>query len=415
MAIEGNTIKSMRFSGIGPANYQNFNIRNVPIVENFTVSRNIIEHCAWYQESNLGGDAAIGGIALAAGENVAVHDNRIENNGESYEYPICGIYIIYGENIDIKGNRIVNNGPLVPGVENTDIRSGKRGGIVIDKCVSFNYLDIKNAPIEDLDMENITLTEVMGEFGLPALQVHDNIVIQPLGHALSVTAKGPVSGGNNRFTSLDINIRGDWQSILAGTVYIFNLGISQNIPAMLLSFFNIFGSLDMQLTETIDLKDILIAFINTILGIYFSGGNVLFSNNQTTLELRGKETATGFPFEFDIALSSIFIFSMDDVGFMGNQSDCNFFIDLLFTNTAIFAVSARTCNNRFKEGLIFSLFSLLSMALVNSAAFNQATHCLYARGLKEPQGDTGNIVLFENFLCETFSDVFDGFFLFKKK
>ncbi|MCP5102691.1 MAG: right-handed parallel beta-helix repeat-containing protein, partial [bacterium] len=411
MAIDGNTIRSMRFNGIGPSGYKNVNIENVPIVENLTISRNIIEHCAWFGEGSLGGGAAIGGIVLAACENALIQDNRIENNGESYEYPVCGIYVIYGENIDIKGNRIVNNGPLVSGVKNPGIRPGKRGGIVIDMCISFNYHDIKNAPVEDVDMENITLAEVIGEFGLPALEVHDNTVIQPLGHAFAVTARGPVSVVNNRFTSRDINSGVGSRTVLAGTVYIFNLGVSQNYPALLNSYSKIFSP-DMKLSDTTPMNDMSAAYINAYLGTYCSDGNVLFSNNQTTLELRGKETAMGFPFEFDFALSSVFIFSMDDVGFMGNQSDCNFSIDLLFTNTAIFGVSVRTCNNRFKEGLIYSLFSLVSAALANAVTFNQATHCIYTQGSKELLEETGNIVLAGK-SCKEYSSMLDKFFKFQ--
>jgi hypothetical protein len=162
-------------------------------------------------------------------------------------------------------------------------------------------------------------------------------------------------------------------------------------------------------------EEILIAIANTLAGDYLPGGNVNFSNNQVTLELRGKEVAgTGSELKFeldpDTALSSIFIFSADDVGFMGNQSDCNFLIDLLFTNTAIFAVSARTCNNRFKEGLIFSLYSLLSLAFVNSAGYNQATHCLYARGKLESPDSSGNIKLFPSGFCDMIDNIFNKFF-----
>jgi hypothetical protein len=405
--IERNTIRSMRLSGIGPFK-QDFG-SHYPLVENLTIEGNLIESCAWLDDQNLS-ITAVGGVVLAAAENTAIHHNRIQNNGLTYKDPICGVYIKYGENIDISHNRIVNNGPIEFLID-ADIRTGKRGGIVIDTCVSFEYTDIRDAADDQVyTRQTLSLTEVAGEFGLHAFKAHDNVVMQPLGRALSLNVRGPVSILNNRFTTLDIDFRNSPETVWAGCVYIFNFGLSQNLVGLMISIFDLFN---IEITDNFNWQSILIPLINTVMGNYFPGGNVNFCNNQVTLELRGKEFAgrgSRPDIDLDFALSSILIFSLDDVGFMGNQTDCNFFIDALFTNTAIFAVSGRSCNNRFKEGLLLAFYSLFSLGLINTATNNQATHCLYARGKWEPNEGNGNIKIFPSQFCKPFESFFNKLF-----
>jgi hypothetical protein len=434
LEIEENRIHGMGLNGIGVVCF--FSLKNIGLmvsVENITIYRNKITNCIQQMPQDPTGNmqvstyAAVGGISLADCENLVVRENRIENNGESHKYPICGIYIHYGENVDISGNRILNNGPLVHGVKEIEIKPGKRGGIVIDDCVSFSYRDLKNAPsteIEDeLGSEIDGFTEVSGEFGIPALKVHDNIVTQPFGQALTVNALGPVSVVNNQFTTRDIDLKVNKQSLLGGAVYIYNLGKSQNWWGLLwLSLRNIKNASKTRKKEinfdgqNISFADYLNVARLNFLGLYYPCGNVMFNNNQTTLELKGKEISGVSSFDFDIAFSSQFICSQDDVSFIGNQSDCNFLLDFLFTNTAIFAVSTRISNNRFKEGLILALFSLFSVAMVNTTNFNQATHCLFSLGIlrKEPQGNAGNILLFDlaffdKSYCEKLNEITSNF------
>lgn len=400
ISIERNEIRYMGLAGIGVINLdESLNI------EDLTIYRNIIEKCLRQipKPETPPTNDIYGAITLAyCGNNLTILENRIVNNGKSYMYPICGIYILYGENIDISRNRILNNGPLQPLGTNEQLIKGKRGGIVIEECISFEYKKLDDT---DLDFS--------GKFGIPALKVHDNIVTQPLGQALWVSAKGPVSVVNNQFTTQDIDsaARGSNQ---AAAVYIYNSGVSQNLLGLF--WYSLKTFLKTRKIKLFDfdgkfliIENILVALFNTILGrYYFSGGNVMFHNNQTTLELRGKDLAdqSGFASDYDFGFCSQFIFSFDDVSFIGNQSDCNFFIDLLFTNTAIFAISTRTSNNRFKEGMIFSLLSLFSMAIANNNTNNQAAHCLLALGSSDYRVNTGNVVLFDQ-LCSWLVNYFE--------
>ena len=151
-------------------------------------------------------------------------------------------------------------------------------------------------------------------------------------------------------------------SLLAGTVFILNLGISKDLIGTVLSS---------------SFRDIARANMSSLVFalqriLYLPSGNVLFGNNQTTLDLRNME--------INFALSSQLIASLDDVAYNSNQSECTSLIDFVFTNTAIWAVTIRTNDNRFQEGVTQALYSLFSYGLMNTAATNQATHCLHVLG-----------------------------------
>ena len=69
--------------------------------------------------------------------------------------------------------------------------------------------------------------------GIPTLKIHENIVVQPLGHSLYAMVKGPVSVEGNQFTTLGID-KTNFLSRIAGTVLILNLGISKDLLAIAL-------------------------------------------------------------------------------------------------------------------------------------------------------------------------------------
>lgn len=405
ITVERNIIRNMGLAGIGV-----FTINETLNIEDLTICLNDLERCLMQIPEDITDEMVYGAITLASCENVIIRENRIVNNGVSYFQPVCGIYISYGEKIDISENRVLNNGPFVPNPNNEEPKKGIRGGIVIKMCAAFRY-----AHLWGKDEESY----FSGEFGIPALKVHNNIVTQPLAWALAVVAIGPVSVVSNQFITQDINLKANPLSIFGAAVFILDLGVSQNIIAQWFTpkdysandEHNPTTGAYVSGTNLIASPQYLI-LLNTIFGYLFSGGNVMFCNNQTTLELKGKELAsTGSEFKLDVdwAFSSQFIFSLDDVSFIGNQSDCNFLIDLLLTNTAIFGVSVRTSDNRFKEGLFFAFLSLFSKAMVNTVTNNQATHCIYASCSGSWGKCSGNIVLFEK-QCSWFVKALENMF-----
>jgi len=375
--IEENSISYMGLSGIAPpAFFKPGMIDLIPSVVGLTVYRNRIEHCLLQlpgvENTWTASAAGFGGIVLMGCENVLIHENRIENNGSDQSKPVCGILIFYGEKIDISGNRILNNGTRIIDTEESGI-AGLRGGVVILSTMAYLAHTLYSS------------TEWLAPDGIPAIKIHDNIITQPLGHALFLMALGPVSVTGNHLTSQGADYKANPLSLLAGTVFILNLGISKDL--MMLAFLAGFSSLA---KLNIDPSNIVVvqeqADENAWLRyLYMPSGTVMFSNNQVLLDLRNPDV--NFPF------SSQLIASLDDVAYCDNQSECSSLIDVLFTNTAIIAVTQRCNNNRFQEGFTLTRNSLFSYGFMNTAMGNQATHCLQVLGNINFVTTIGNNVL----------------------
>ena len=364
ISIEGNRIRNMDRNGIGVVGF--FSLENIALivsVEDLTIYRNHIEDCLQQIPDKISTimkmEMGFGGISLADCENLIIRENRIENNGKSHLEPVSGIFVLHGEKIDISDNRILNNGPRTSG-NDEDARPGMRGGIVIG-------LSFKRA-FHELFGEQEFLTPD----GIPAVKIHDNIVTQPLGQALFIMALGPVSVVGNQLTSQGADFRVNPLSLLAGSVFILNLGVSKDLVGWLLfpSIKNL-ASAGTGRIKAFDLTDASAAGV-LLAALYMPSGNVLFSNNQTTLDLRAPEV--------NFALSSQLIASLDDVSYVGNQSECTSLVDYVFSNAVIYAVTIRTNDNRFQEGVTIAVASLFSYGFMNTCTANQAMHCLFPLG-----------------------------------
>jgi hypothetical protein len=374
IAIEENTIQSMGLAGIGVEAF--FSLRRVGLlirVEDLTIYRNSISHCAQQTPEDLPetllGEIGFGGIVLTDCENALIQENRIEHNGINHLNPICGILILMGEKIEISNNRILDNGPRTS-LTNDNVRRGLRGGVVV--AMSFKALNSKQ----------ISDTDLLSPDGIPAVKVHDNIITQPLGQALILLAMGPISVVGNQLTSQGADFRVNPLSLMAGTIYILDLGISQDLIALLL--LASFRNLAAQNNATLQ-ANYRPTVANTLRRLlYLPSGTVLFANNQITLDLRTDE--------INLALSSILIASLDDVAFNSNQSNCNSLIDVILFDTVLFAVTVRSNDNRFQEGISMTFYSLFSYGFMNTATSNQSTHCLHVLGSLPIEAD--NRVLF---------------------
>lgn len=363
IAIEGNLITQMGLSGISSASLNNYTndagkTQNV-LINDVTIYRNVLMGCSTQVTANdLAGaekSPVFGGVILDSCENVTIQENRIENNGSSIGIPICGIYIAYGEKIIITDNQILNNGfsDSTP-----NIMPGTRGGIVI--AMTF----IPGVLIDSIPSFN----------GAPALKVHDNIVVQPLGHALFAVAYGPVSVEGNQFTSLGIDPNNVF-SKLAASVFIFDLGVTKDLFLT--------GILDLIYVTQVNTNDQKTPNLQLLLTLAFlPNGNVMFSGNQTMFDTRLGTKKDNFAF------SSQLIFSLDDVAFSTNQSECASVWTLdrqnantILINTVLFAASARSNDNRFLDGFGTKVsFSLFSFGHMNTAIGNEASNCLIVLG-----------------------------------
>lgn len=388
LRIEENEIRDMGLNGIGVVGF--FNLSTIGLltsVVDLTIYRNLIHHCLKQLPAEIPApmklEMGFGGIALADCENLVIRENRVEHNGKSHLEPVSGIFLLLGEKVDISDNRILNNGPRTP-EKDTDARPGLRGGIVIGmsfKPVRTEYFAGKYFTYQD---------------GIPAVKIHNNIITQPLGQALFIMAMGPVSVVGNQLTSQGADFRVNPLSALAGAVMIFNLGVSKDLLTWLIlssikqvALTNV--SFMAKAAGSIDFTGVASRVLP-----YFSlpSGNVLFANNQTTLDLSSPE--------INFALSSLFIFSLDDVSYSSNQSECISFVDIVVSNTVILAVTIRTNDNRFQEGLTRALFSLFSYGLMNTTTANQATHCLHALGHPLFFTKAANKVIYSTYCAATY-------------
>ena len=396
ISIAENTIKRMGLSGIGVVSFLKLETIQLMIqVENLTIYRNQISECAQQLPipipDTMFGQVGFGGIALTGCESAIIQENRIENNGISYLDPICGVFILFGDRIEISNNYIVNNGKLVPKTEKERPRRGLRAGIFISLSLASRIGELLG------DIADVVKTGLPFDDGVPAVKVHGNVVTQPLGQALFIIAIGPVSVVNNQFTSQDIDAQADFFTSIAGAVFILNLGYTiQEFLGLGLLKATQFGkaqynppSAAVATPNGFELQPGVFAAA-FFYGTFWPSGKVLFNDNQTTLDLRAIEP--------ELLFSSQFIFTLDDIGFSSNQSDCNTLIDVLVTNTWLMGFSIRTNDNRFREGLLFTILSLFSFGILNTNTYNQGSHCFLALASRPRlRVNRDNIVLFAQF------------------
>jgi hypothetical protein len=412
--IIDNLIEQMGMSGISVARF--FAMDETPdfiTVTGLLVTHNRIRQCLRLEvgevEEAVRDKIGFGGIALADVDTFVLRENTIEDNGAASPDPVCGVFVLHGEGIVMDGNVIQNNGmvdseaqPLVP---------GRRGGIV---------LGLARAPVQDVAVFGTSFTGAR-QTGVPAAHIHDNIVVSPAGRALEIVALGPVSVEGNELTAKGSIVRNQFtptagaaggktasflaalslssvsttnpvlafMDLLGGSaVAIFNLGVSNEIYLQLAGLSGLFLVDDLPTPAGDDDDE-----------RYFVGGNILFNDNQVVFDA----FAPGVSF----TLSSVLLFTLDDLSMEGNQCDCDLVLDFALLNALVVGWSIRVSDNRFKEGLLNTMFSGLTLALMNQTADNQSTHCLFPIGPAILANFTGNRALIELFsrnACRRFSD-----------
>ncbi len=395
--IERNLIYNMGSNGIGVASFWDLREKDEFItVDRLTIVDNEIRRCMLRNiadiPDNMLNSVGYGGIALADVDYLVIRDNVIENNGPSQLFPICGIFVLHGDGIEISRNRILNNGADRGDASAKNAHPGARGGIYIVFAVA------PRVPVEPKS-QGKTVPAPVG----PAAKIHDNIVSSPLGQALILAALGPVSVLGNQLTTHGVIRRQDSSTFWASTVLILNLGLSNELYFQMLGFVAVMlGQVKAKDTYTIE-GDTLVSpkpgLDDESLGQYLANGNVLFANNQCVLDLMDDIQ--------DLAISSIMIASLDDVGFHNNQCDCDLPPgDLIFSQVVLFGMSLRVTDNRFKEGLLGAWLSAMTLGLLNMTTNNQATHCLWIRGnMVENQPNTILASAFNPKICDPFERV----------
>ncbi|HLL70150.1 MAG TPA: DUF6519 domain-containing protein [Pyrinomonadaceae bacterium] len=401
--IEHNRIYRMGLNGISSVGFFNLAETNELIsVERLSIVFNEIRHCLRRPVAEISpamiNRIGYGGIALADADYLVVRDNFIEDNSPDPRSPVSGIFVLHGEGIEISRNRINNNGarPFRFDDAAQSARPGKRGGINIvyglAPTVAVRFKE-QHWPMQD---------------GVPAVKVHENIVSAPLGQALVMTALGPVSVVGNQFTSRGVTTALGSTGFLAATVLIRNLGLSNELYFQLLSFAAVeqakVTAPQATLTDSPTASQSGTRRDVRRLGRYLANGNVLFADNQCTLNLLEQGQTR--------ALSSIAIFSLDDIGFHSNQCDCDLLDDFIISQALVFGISVRVSDNRFKEGFFNAILSAMTFGMLNATTDNQATHCLLIRGWPQLVVSNPNIILqtlTSRSLCDRFDQVLRDF------
>lgn len=310
-----------------------------------------------------------GGIALASVERLVARDNVIADNGAGPAEPVCGVFVLHGEGIEIARNRVLDNGAPDAAANSAGGAGGSaatpkrgfRGGIALAYAL---------APAQTIPIEAFSgSAEAPVQNGEPAARVTDNVVTASSGQALSIGALGPVMIEGNAFTTRGIVRSGPSGGLAAAAVRIVNLGVSNEIMLQYLMY-GLFGK-----QQTIDpmgsfnpsrLDDF-------VFGRVMANGQVLFSDNQVNLDLLGIGSA--------FSVSSVFILTLDDVGFHDNQCEANqyLFDDVILASAMLFGSTTRMTGNRFKEGFLSAFFSAVTLAFfANTTTLNQGTHCFVA-------------------------------------
>ena len=387
--IERNRIYDMGMNGIGVVGF--FDLAGADefiTVEKLSIIGNDIRRCLRRTiapiSTGMLNSSGYGGISLADVEQLVIRDNLIADNGRDHLEPVCGIFVLHAEGMEISRNRILNNGP-----KNSEPASGAkiglRGGIIVVHAATPVVLFTVGGETVGLSGQpgsDFTFPErlVPGQNGEPALKVEGNIVSVPLGQALSVTALGPISVVANEFTSRGIVQSGPAATSWAATVAILNLGLSSDLDFLFAGFTPIAnGSFSVSALSEPRAKP---GLDDQRLGAYLANGNVLFANNQCVLDLLGHRNEDPFSDPLanrviaQIPLSSIAIFSLDDIAFHGNQCDSILRDDGVITQVMLFGFSVRAHDNRLKESLYRAVYSALTLGIMNMTTHNQSTHCL---------------------------------------
>jgi hypothetical protein len=384
--IERNRIYDMGLNGIGVAAFfdlkqdqETITVLGLSILGNHIRGclRRPIEEIPSAMLKRIG----YGGIALADVTGLVVWDNTIEDNGPRRTDPVCGIFLLMGEGIDISRNIIVNNGARTEEPV-TSAKPGQRGGIVILHALA-PMLEIDTRAVQQVQSDR------------PALRVHDNVVVAPMGRALSVTALGAVSVVANEFVSQAVTpLRaGSTDAFVASTVCIYNLGRNFEFGAWKAGYGTIrAGNFQTDNAYSLNRDTFKLSSRGTVDAAVriFLNGQVLFADNQVTLDVAEPGIS--------LAVSSIAIYSLDDIGFTGNQSMAQLADDFLFTNTILFGASLRAVDNRWEEPIGNAPYSALTLGMMNATVNNIATHCIVAFAPPKLLVASPNIILLGQFV-----------------
>jgi len=373
IVIRDNIIEDMGANGIGVLRF--FNIAKVPIligVHGLHFLGNEIRRCV---RRRIAPPAqafqwlvGYGGIALAIVTDLRICDNDIEDNGADHLEPVCGIFALAVENLQVDRNRIRNNGPRANEEPAALAKPGTRGGIWVW------YATVHGDPRREPDPAAKRFD------GVPAAAIRDNIIVAPIGRAITLLGAGPMTLARNRLVSQDTTARD--LDVYATTVLLGNLGISNEwTPGLWWSYLLLVQG-KAQLPNNVS-PCALTKFFGSVdpsthqpwlpLTIGWPSGKTLVTENQITCNTVDDPLG--------VALSAIALFGFDDVAFTDNQCEVETRRFFFLADALVLGGSVRFADNRLSETWLRAWLSGWSIGLMNTTVENQSTHCLRADAL----------------------------------
>jgi hypothetical protein len=376
--ITGNMISDMGINGIGVVRF--FNIANngdMIGVHRLHIADNFITRCMRRTLTQVNKSMqfliAYGGISLAKVSDLRILRNEIVSNGVSHIQPICGVFALIVQGLQLDDNRIVDNGPKTEEPVDT-AQKGIRGGVHI-----WFVLPILE---QTSGSTNPSLfLKKTNRNGVTTCAMRDNVIVAPLGRAVTFFAIGPVVVARNRLVTQGYT--GVGADLIASTVMIGDFGLSNEWTLGLI------GIIILVLTGKMkDLSSEEFCRIAKIFGLInpeqppslwppivrnWATGKVLFTENQVTLDVSEQP--------FGICISSTLIFTLDDLGLTDNQCEVTSTAVFFAVNALLFGGSLREADNRFSETWMHALFSTFSIGGMNTTTDNQSTHCMRANAL----------------------------------
>jgi Family of unknown function (DUF6519)/Right handed beta helix region len=335
-----------------------------------------------------------GGISLAVCERLQIVDNDIIDNGIDRRSPVCGIFALRADGLRIEHNRIESNGKH--GGNIAEAQTGVRAGIHLWRA----------GPTIASSSGNASFVKTATATGCDQVRIHANHVVQPLGRALFLFGDGAMSITNNRLVS---QAAGEPVSdLFADTVLVANIGISKEwTQGLVMALFVLIalklygdtaaGSYAKALCTLANLARFTRPLKNDS-----PSGKLQFNDNQVSF-LMQEEAPLSF------ALSSVLLISADDVGVCDNQFEHHSAMRVLLTDVLAAGFTLRSNDNRIAETWGRAFVSLFSLAMLNTAADNQTTHCIAVYGLRKAVHH--NLTLAEAFCddaCDGGSDFVGG-------
>ena len=380
--IAGNRITDMGINGIGVVRFFDLAIKGGDMVgvHGLHIADNVITRClrrdvaeaSEAMESLVG----YGGIALAKVSDLRILRNAIVTNGTSHLHPICGVFTIIAQGLVLDDNRILDNGPR-SAAPVAKAQNGVRGGVhiwlvlpIVEQAAGSTFAA---SPIGDRPLRRN---------GIPTCSMRDNIIVSPLGRAVTFFALGAVVVARNRLVTQGTT--GQGLDLIAASVLIGNLGLSHEWTLGLVLTL-ILGVVRAATGQEFDFctSSKQGGLINPTrpppfwppLARNWDTGKTLVTENQITLDLIDEPVGFG--------LSSIVVVALDDLGMTDNQCEISTTNVFFLTDAALLGGSVRVADNRFSETWMRAQLSAVSVGGMNTTTQNQSTHCLFARELLE--------------------------------